>query len=733
MKAVFSVRLVSAATMAWFVVALASCGGSTPSVQPQQATGPAITSLEPPSSAAGADGFHLIIHGQNFLTTSSVTVAGATRAVTLTDSTKLSLLISSADLSAIGSLSVTVSNPGTAAAASSSFTVTEPSAPTVTSILPSSVEVSGAGFAMAVTGQNFVRSSTVFWNGNPRGTAYVDNRHLTATIPGTDLAVVGSASITVQTSTPGGGTSTAQNFDVIVPAPVLASLSRAQTVAGSGNLSLHVLGSKFATGITFLTNGASLNGTSLVNSGDASVIVPASVLKQVGIVQISAQNIGSAASNNLQLQVQPSGQPAKVTLLRNGPTNAGPLRQVITQISSSSFRAIRASTDLRYVAALAFDSVTSKQELQLVDTCIGVLSGCTVSSQLILDSSAFSQSHGAEFQISASGRFVVFITDASLDPADTNGLMDVYLRDTCAGASPPCTPQTELVSYAPNGVDYGGDFFRPAVSSDGRYIFFMTFLDGSTLNDGVHVRDTCRGATGCTPATTVIAPPPGWTRNVIGATSQLAISPNGRFVAWDNSDPGIPGSVLFADRCTGVSSSCVPATTNLSGYVTGPCGPGGCPVIDGTLGDISADGRFVVTFQSTVFDTCQGAVACTPSKQVLAPALGTLGYDSIQSISPDGRFWISSLQTPYYPTDTNTANDIFLWDTCLAVPAGCAPTDPAKPVWVSLSDTGAQGDDGSYYPAISPDGKQVLFLSMSDNLISSQNSLPGGLYVVKLP
>jgi Tol biopolymer transport system component len=91
---------------------------------------------------------------------------------------------------------------------------------------------------------------------------------------------------------------------------------------------------------------------------------------------------------------------------------------------------------------------------------------------------------------SADGRFVVFSTAAALVPQDTNGLDDVYLRDTGDGI-------TILVSA--KGTTPGNDYsFEPTISKDGRYVAFTTYstnlvkdTNGSVLD--VVVKDMFTG------------------------------------------------------------------------------------------------------------------------------------------------------------------------------------------------------------------------------------------------
>jgi hypothetical protein len=56
-----------------------------------------------------------------------------------------------------------------------------------------------------VNGSGFVPGSLVRWNGSPRQTSFVTDAQLTAQITASDIASIGTATITVFNSTPGGG------------------------------------------------------------------------------------------------------------------------------------------------------------------------------------------------------------------------------------------------------------------------------------------------------------------------------------------------------------------------------------------------------------------------------------------------------------------------------------------------------------------------------------------------
>jgi hypothetical protein len=84
------------------------------------------------------------------------------------------------------------------------------SSPTITSLSPTSAVRGSADVTLTVTGTNFASNSTVQLNGTNLTTTFVSATQLTAIIPAGNLVNRGTLAITV--STPGSGTSNAQNF-----------------------------------------------------------------------------------------------------------------------------------------------------------------------------------------------------------------------------------------------------------------------------------------------------------------------------------------------------------------------------------------------------------------------------------------------------------------------------------------------------------------------------------------
>jgi hypothetical protein len=86
--------------------------------------------------------------------------------------------------------------------------------PALNSIAPSNAAAGTSVVNLVVFGSNFLNGATVNWNGAALPSSLVGTTEITATVPATDLASVGTAKVTVSNPSPGGGTSSAQTFTI---------------------------------------------------------------------------------------------------------------------------------------------------------------------------------------------------------------------------------------------------------------------------------------------------------------------------------------------------------------------------------------------------------------------------------------------------------------------------------------------------------------------------------------
>ena len=206
-------------------------GGSGP--PPTQNPVPVLTSISPTGANAGDPAFTLTVTGSNFISSSKVRWGGSDRTTTFVSASQLTAAISASDVAAGASVNVTVFNPTPGGGTSSpqTFTITN-LAPTLTGISPTSTSAGGPDFSLTVNGTHFVSNSVVRWGGSDRTTTFVSATRLTATIPASDIAAVGSASVTVFNPAPGGGTSKAATFTISKPSPVSVLTSSLPATTG---------------------------------------------------------------------------------------------------------------------------------------------------------------------------------------------------------------------------------------------------------------------------------------------------------------------------------------------------------------------------------------------------------------------------------------------------------------------------------------------------------------------
>jgi Tol biopolymer transport system component len=183
--------------------------------------------------------------------------------------------------------------------------------------------------------------------------------------------------------------------------------------------------------------------------------------------------------------------------------------------------------------------------------------------------------------ISAHGRFVAFESDAAnLEPNDTNGSSDVFVRDRQTGR----TTRVSVGAGGAQGNRYSG---VGGISADGRYVAFRSYASSLVADDtngeqDVFVRDRQTGRT------TRVSVGAGGAQGNAGSIG-AGISADGRYVTFDSNatnlvpgDTNDLGDVFVHDRQTS-------RTTRVSVTARGAQAAGG----NSANPAISADGQHV--------------------------------------------------------------------------------------------------------------------------------------------
>lgn len=278
-----------------------------------------INSLSVSTVTLGSPATNETVTGTSFTQNSVVNFNGTALTTTYTSPTQISATIPAASLTTAGTFGVTVTDGGRTSN-SVNFTVSS-SAPTISSLNPGSTTAGSAGFVLTITGSGFNQTSTINWNGNAISTTYLDSTQMNADIPASLVASSGSIPVTVTTSS--SGTSTAQNFLVNAPVPIVNGINPTTIYAGSGDTTLTVNGSNFLPNSNVRLAGSS-RPTVFISSTQLTATLAAADLASAGTPAITVENPApqGGISNPLQLNIvtRPANQPPVA--------NAGPAQTV---------------------------------------------------------------------------------------------------------------------------------------------------------------------------------------------------------------------------------------------------------------------------------------------------------------------------------------------------------------------------------------------------------------------
>jgi WD40-like Beta Propeller Repeat len=228
------------------------------------------------------------------------------------------------------------------------------------------------------------------------------------------------------------------------------------------------------------------------------------------------------------------------------------------------------SQDGRFVAYASEQNQTS--QILLRDTCVGETTGCTPSTQVasVNTEGTVGNADSHDAAMTSDGRYVAFSSAATNLVSNAPAGRQIYLRDTCRGATGTCKPSTALISTDEEGKLAGTESILPSISTSGRFVAFLAVTPGQTsstskgnvasaINSGlrqVFVRDTCLGAQNCTPKTTRISlepgdSTPGTTKPagpaLAGLAKQIALSTGKSSTVFTNTVP-IDDQVFLAIR-----------------------------------------------------------------------------------------------------------------------------------------------------------------------------------------
>jgi hypothetical protein len=426
-----------------------------------------------------------------------------------------------------------------------------PTGASIASLSPANITAGNPQFTLTVVGGGFVAKTVVQWNGATIATQVLTDSAgnvtgITATVPAALVAKPGTAFVQTLSPHSGAGTNGLSNTLAFIinaagnPLPTVSSLSPSCTVVGGAAFTLTVAGSNF------LPTSDPSGGSQVLWSAGGTQTMLAVGTTTATQIQATVSNTLIASPGTASVSVFNPPAPQGGTGSGGGGTSQTSLLFTIaaTSCPAGSARPAAAmqsaaeetpavSADARFVAYTA----TQNEHAQVFvrDTCQGATGTCQ--GRTLLVSAATDGAEGNDDSgspsMSADGRYMAFSSAATNLLAEAPAGRQIYLRDTCLGAEASCAPSTQLVSTDAQGALVGTEAILPSVSASGRFVAFVAVTPSHANN---------KSAT---------------------STNGSAVTANSGF-----------RQVFVRDTCLGVSN-CTPKTTRIS------LQPGDSPATEG--------------------------------------------------------------------------------------------------------------------------------------------------------
>jgi Tol biopolymer transport system component len=329
--------------------------------------------------------------------------------------------------------------------------------------------------------------------------------------------------------------------------------------------------------------------------------------------------------------------------------------------------------------------------------------------------------HSEGFSISADGQYVLINSEATnLIGGDTNGTYDGFIYDRIANAM-------ARVTLRNNGTEGNGDSFILSLSSNGRYVGFVSLATNLVPNDtngtlDCFIRDLVNNTT--QRISVPLVPNPD------GACEWVDLSATGRYVAFgsqaDNlilGDSNGASDIFVLDRQTDVLE-------RVSVHSNGNEANG--ESINPTISD---DGQRIA-FYSNATNLVSGD--SNGSNDVFVHDRST-GETSVVSVSSQGGIGSADSNFPFLsedglrvvfyseavnlvPDDTNGVFDAFVHELTTHTTTR-----------ISISRNNNQANDETFYTTISANGSAVVLASYASNLVPNDTNGVQDVFWVQLP
>jgi hypothetical protein len=225
-----------------------------------------------------------------------------------------------------------------------------------------------------------------------------------------------------------------------------------------------------------------------ISSSQITVTIPAQDIAAAGTASVTVFNPPSLPLANVPGSAGSGGgtsSPSAATsvTIQSAPCPVAARAQATSEAPSAVAEETPAvSLDGRYVAFAAV--LQDHSQIFLRDTCEGASSGCQPRTTMLSVAADGSPANDDSHtpSMSADGRFVAFSSAATNVVENGPPGRQIYLLDTCAGAPNSCKQTTQLISTDSNGSLTGTESILPSVSASGRFVAFLAVTPSQSAN-----------------------------------------------------------------------------------------------------------------------------------------------------------------------------------------------------------------------------------------------------------
>jgi subtilase family serine protease len=280
----------------------------------------AAYTITPPAATPAAATPAFSVPAGTYTAAQTVTISDATAGATIYYTTSGTAPTTSSPVysgpitvSSTETLEAMATAPGYTASplASAAYTIAIPTnpVPVITGMSPAFTNAGATAFTLTISGTGFIPGSTAYWGTAALTTQFVSATQLTAQVAPADIASAGSLAVTVQTPTPGGGTSNSMQFEVdtagsTTTAPTFTTLTATVAPGSAASYPVTLPASVTSAAVTCLNlpNGA----TCSYSSTTGAVTIATSSTTPAGTYQITVvftETVSGAAAAGILLPI----------------------------------------------------------------------------------------------------------------------------------------------------------------------------------------------------------------------------------------------------------------------------------------------------------------------------------------------------------------------------------------------------------------------------------------------